>query len=279
MFNQFRNSGNGGLLLKLTRNDTSGAPVAYHATSARIYTDSSKKSSNTSPYVNISEKTADTQRSVLNIKSAYRGDVTVDTTSGEISNRTLLGSAHRYYFNFATNAVTSILNTASHELGPLGGNLPAAPATTAYGMLIPFNIAIIGVYGFADHNDAQGALNIELALDVVDTGGVVKNIDDGVVNMPLKTVSLRHGWRWTANPLNFNVPTATQDLQKIPLIYLPDVYSSTGWDAGPPPVPAAFAGPGWLLRCTVTNNSGGTVALSANVVVEAMVLPMHSILD
>ena len=215
---------------------------------------------------------------MLNIKSAYRGDVTVNTTTGVVSDRTLLGSAHRYYFNYATNAATSLNDGVSLELGPMGGNTPASPST-AYGALVPFNIAIVGIYGFAEDNNSAGALGITLTLDVVDTGGTLQNTNSGVVHMPVKTVSLRHGWRWLGNPLNFNVPTATTDLQDLPLIYLPAAYSSTGWDAGPPPVPAAFAGHGWLLRCTVTNNSGSTVNLSANVVVEAIVLPMHSLLD
>jgi hypothetical protein len=69
----------------------------------------------------------------------------------------------------------------------------------------------------------------------------------------METISITGGWRWAANPLNFNIPSGSADLHDIPLIYLPAAYSSTGWDVNTGTVTIAGVATGGA-NITVTIN-------------------------
>ena len=273
-YTQFRDSGNSGLLLRLKRNDA--AAVNYTTTNVRVYTRAGKKSNSEGLYVNLSEDITSPQHSYLEVKSAYRADRPYSNTYSAFLERNLLGSAHRYYFNYSTDD-TTIANLATATVFPAG--VGTALAARPYGCIVPFNMAIVGIYGFGDEGAGPVPAGVTIRLSLIDSLGVVLNTNSGVLHMPVDTVSLTSGWRWTANPLNFNIPGGTADFHEIPLVYLPSNYSSTGWEAGPPPVPVAFAGTSWLLKCEAINNSGGSIDLTANITVEAVLLPDFNVAD
>ena len=278
-YNQFRNSGNAGLMLRLKRNDANGAGVPYTAMSVKVSTGSSKKTSTEAPYINVSENILDVSRKYLEVKSSYRADVVVNTTNGDISARNLLASAHRHYFQYAIDD-QNILAAGTADVFPVG--VGTALVGRVYGWIVPHNMAIVGIYGYGVDGASNLPTGVEIKLSLVDSAGASQDANDGVLHMPVETDSLASGWRWVGNPLNFNVPSGDKDLQDLPLIYLPHNYSSTGWDdAGPPPVPVpvAFAGDSWLLKCEVTNNSVGAIDLTANITVEAVLIPNYNVID
>lgn len=271
-YTQFRDSGNAGLVLKFTRSDA--AAVDYSVMNVQSYAKSSKKSSSEGIYINVSEDIQDPQYSFLNVKSAYRADSPIMDGAAEM--RTILGSAHRHYFNFAINN-TVIADGAVDTLGGAGVDVIAR----GYGLLIPFNMAIVGIYGWGD-NGGTGPIpaGVELSFNVVNQGMASQAGNTGVLHFPVDTVSVANGgWKWVGNPLNFNIPSGgpptTADNHHIPMIYLPTAYSSSGWPGGP----AAYAGDAWLLRGQVLNNSGGSITLTANVTVEAIILPNYNVDD
>ena len=45
------------------------------------------------------------------------------------------------------------------------------------------------------------------------------------------------------------------------------------------PTPVAFAGNTWFMQCEATNNAGLSIDLSANVTVEAVLLPNFKVSD
>ena len=275
-YSQFRDSGYAALLLRLKRNDAGAG--SYTAMNVHTYTDKGKKSSVEGLYVNVSESVDDPENSYLEIKSAYRADKAYNGSS--MVTRNLLASAHRYYFNYAIDGEV-IADTADEIMPPVG----VSATGRTYGLIVPFNMAIIGVYGFGDASAGPIPGGVALEINLVDSGGAPLNTNDGVVHLPMETLSITPvgpavggGWRWTGNPLNFNAPVTTHDSHNIPLIYLPQNYSSTGWDSDPP-LPASYVGNVWLLTCTAINDSGGSITLTANVTVEAVILPNFSVTD
>ena len=269
-YTQFRNSGNATTLFKLTRSDTNG--VDFTVMGIRAFTRSGKKSGAENLCANISEGIDDPQYSYLNVLTSYRADSPY--LDGAFKARTLLASAHRHYFQYAINNA-AIPDGDHEEVHPIG----TSPGR-AYGWLVPFNMAIVGVYGYGDDGGAQPVpAGVQIEVYLQDQAGNSLAGKSGVIGMPMETSSVVGGWRWTGNPLNFNVPTATSDLHTLPLIYLPTNYSSSGWNAGPPPVPAPYAGDMWLLSCTAHNNSGGAIDLTANITVEVVLLPTHDVAD
>tara|TARA_R110002110_G_scaffold13143_1_gene63077 strand:+ start:260 stop:4144 length:3885 start_codon:yes stop_codon:yes gene_type:complete len=178
--------------------------------------------------------------------------------------RSILTSAHRYIWNFGADASRGAVAAG-------GGTLELHPTcvagtsytTTALGTLIPFNIVILGVYGWIEDatvGPAATLLGDQITLNVVvlpRDGGTSQNTAQGVVNFPL-TISVQDDGaiRWSGNNSNFGA-----DSTELPMVIIPENYG-------------AAARSRWMLQLVFTNNdAANTIDLLANIQVEVALLP------
>jgi hypothetical protein len=245
------------LMLKVSRADASGNLYTVLAISAR--SDSSKRFKPFDGFINISEDRTTPDRSRLLIPGGSRHDLTKD----------ILLSTQRYTWTYGLDGSVEVLPAASTALQPAG--IPSGSATTSNdkpGYLIPYNVAIVGVFGWLENEIAAGdALTdatIKLSLYDVpnkNAGVVSRDNEEGVYHFPL-TVTIDdsdNSFRWTGNELNLEAT----DTHNLPLVYLPSDYSGGV---------GAFVR--WLLTVEFHNDhAGNTYWPLGNVMVEVALLP------
>ena len=238
--------------IKLTRSDLDVAD--YNLTSASVHADPySNLAGNEDRFFDINED-APTESNKLMIPGSSRHD----------ENRSLLLSQYRYIWEYGIETVgTAALATVQLN--------PAAINNTTFGgvqlsTFIPFNIAVVGVYGWCfDKLGVSILTGNTLVLHVVRTpedGGLDADTDQGIISFPLEVTSQANGsFRWVGNGLNFGAGDATD----IPMVMLPADYPTIG---------RGMLG----LQLEFTNNdAGNTIDALVNVQVEIALIPCETV--
>lgn len=251
---QFRSSDeNSALMLKVERTDS--VALNYMAMTSSVYASSGKLEDNAEPYINISESTeADKHHFV---KGAY----TFDNIPSTVGLRNILTSAHRLSFIYGLDG-DRVLDTGSIDLFP-AGCVGGPTVTPTQGYLIPFSMAIMGVYAMGVDTDGGPTpmTGSVITLHVKDNGGgTIDTSPPSIWHMPLTVTGVVGGWRWCGNDLNFS----GADSKEIPLIYLPSDYATTATK--------------WWLTAEFTNNGGADMDLNLNVMVEVAFLQSNNVL-
>jgi hypothetical protein len=234
--------------------------------SASTYTSSARLVDNAEPYVNISESINPEEHHF--VKGAY----TFDNIPSTVGLRNVLTSAHRLSFIYGLDGErvsalgTKILFPAgSTNSPPSQVQLPIGDEQVN-GYLIPFSMAIMGVYASGYDTVAAPAAQtpitgMTLTFHVkTNAGTTVDTLTPSIWHMPLIVTAVAGGWRWCANDLNFS----GADSKEIPLIYLPSDY--------------ATAGTKWWLTAEINNtNAALDIELDVNVMVEVAFLQSNDI--
>ena len=241
------------LFCRITRTDAD--PAAYHLLGVDVRTVNGNLQEVPERFIDVNENISDATKSLI-----------VSGTSRMDRNRSILTSAHRYIWHYGLDGAITVGASGSRDLHPAAitgtTHNPVLPLGT--GTFIPFNIAILGVYGwYYDMLTTATLDNSTLNLHVVevpDDGSAVQDTSQGVSNFPLVITGQPNGtWRWTGNNMNFEAGDSTP----LPLVMLPENY-----DSGVRSM--------WALQVTFTNaDAGNAIDLLANVQVEVALLPSN----
>ena len=244
------------LMIQIVRGDSSGQ--LYTALSVSVESVESKRVKPFDGFINISEDRTAEDRTRLLIPGGSRHDFTKD----------ILLSTQRYTWTYGLDGSSGAIAPGnSLALQPSGIPSSALISGRKPGYLIPYNIAIVGVFGwfedFTDNTVALTTCDLQLGIyevPALTTGSASKNNESGIYHFPL-TVTIDdsdNSCRWTGNPLNIE----PSDSENLPLVYLPSDYSDAG----------TFIR--WLLTLEFHNGHGGnSYDPIGNVMVEVALLP------
>ena len=242
------------LMLKISRKDTSGNLYTVLAISAQ--SEESKRIKPFDGYINISENRTATDRTRLLIPGSFRHDFEDD----------VLLSTQRYTWMYGLDGSTVVADGSDITLMPSGMLAPIVVGSGQPGHLVPYSMAIVGVFGWTEDSvlDTNAFTSCTLSLKLYEApnlgaAAASKDSENGVYHMPLRVSidATDNTFRWTGNDLN----TVLSDTHNLPLIYLPSGYSTAG----------GFTR--WVLAAELSNGSGGPLSPIVNMMVEVALLP------
>jgi hypothetical protein len=249
------------LMLQISRTDSYAG--LYTVLSVGVQSEEAKRLKEFDGYIEVSEDRLAITRSRMLVPGGFRHDFRDDLNNP----RSLLLSAHRYTLVYGADGSATVAGGGTLVLQPSGISAPIATAAVGSGQpghMIPYNLAITGVFGwFEDMGQVTPLTSCRVALSIYDVpkGVVAVNRDgeEGVYHLPLRVGidPFDNALRWTGNLLNID-PT---DTHQIPLIYLPSNYGAHG----------GFVR--WLLSASFVNGLVHAVDPIGNIMVEVAVLP------